>query len=189
MTRKRLPRIITLAILAALVVAWLIFTRPMTLEEIYPGLDWEKFEQITVYGTQNWRADTGKAHKVFDQYRYNQDYESIPIDHELARELVELLKAQTFRRKLSSFFPSGTRYHITEDGDYHWSLMLFGSSGTSLDLHRRYRGDYNAMGDTDAEEYESEWTDYDLTTDKDFAGKVFALITAYIEPTINYYGD
>ena len=91
MTRKGIVRLVFLALLAALVVAALIFTRPMTLEEIYPGLDWEKFEKLTIYSTQLWRADT--VHKVHDQYNYNGHFTA---DDALTQELMELLKIQTF---------------------------------------------------------------------------------------------
>lgn len=177
MTRKRIARLVFLALLAALVVAALIFTRPMTLEEIYPELDWNAVDHFCIYSQQYESTDTGTSGRL-DAYHYDAE---LGAEDELREEFMGLLKAQTFRRKLSSFLPHGTRTQPIQEGDFKWELH-FGESHGYLHLN-------NFFGDFRCQEMSGDGKDYDLATDKDFADKVFALITAYIEPTINAYGD
>ena len=127
MSKKRIVRLSILAAAAALVLAALVFTRPMTLEQMYPDLDWDALDGLTVYARQSLGADTGTAGKVFDHYEYNA---TLSAGDELTQELVQLLRTQTFRRKLSSFLThvSGTRYHNTEDGDFEWTLYFGGDN-------------------------------------------------------------
>lgn len=173
MTLKRIARFIILALLTALVVAALIFTRPMTLQEIYPELDWNAVDHFCICSEQYPPTDTGTFGR-FDAYHYDAE---LGAEDELREELIGLLKTQTFRRKLSSFLPHGTRTHPIHEGDFQWELH-FGESHGYIHL-------CNFFGDFSSQEMSGDGKDYDLVTDKDFADKVFALITACIEPAIN----
>ena len=101
--------IVLLGILAVLVFATLIYTRPMTLKELC-GLDIAQCESISGYYL--------RCPEVEDKYF------ELSADDERFSQLVGLFARQKFRRSLLSFLPQGGTVRQTQDGDIRWEVCF-----------------------------------------------------------------
>ena len=88
-------RLLPLGILAILILAALIYTRPMTLEAMF-GLDITQSEAVHAY-----------SHTVFAEENQTPSVENAvwPRGEERTEELIELLSQQRFRRSLRNLLP------------------------------------------------------------------------------------
>lgn len=100
-------RFIPLGILAALVLAALIYTRPMTLKELC-GLDIAQCGSISGYHL--------RCPEVEDTYF------ELSADDERFSQLAELFARQKFHRSLLSLLPQGGTVRQTQDGDIRWEV-------------------------------------------------------------------
>lgn len=100
-------RLLPLGILAVLVLAALIYTRPMTLQEIG-------------------KVDIAQCESVSGYHRRAPDSEftSFELSAEDARcaQLTALFAQQKFCRSLANLLPQGGTTHRTQDGDFRWEV-------------------------------------------------------------------
>ena len=101
--------IVLLGILAVLVLAALIYTRPMTLKELC-GLDIAQCESISGYHLRCPEAED--------------TYFELSADDERFSQLAGLFARQKFRRSLLSFLPQGGTVRQTQDGDIRWEVCF-----------------------------------------------------------------
>ena len=131
-------------LLAAAVAAGLWFARPMTIEQLCPGVVLDGCVGIQAYYTDDPRGDPHKR------------VELSPED-EAFSPLLELVREKKFRRSPFWWVPTGTKTHRWEDGDFKWEMMLLfedvslpdgsGASGALVHLNNFFGeltlGDYN----------------------------------------------
>lgn len=102
-------RLLPLGILAVLVLAALIYTRPMTLEALC-------------------EADITQCQSVFGyHFRAPQAEDTrfeFPADDVRGQQLTALFARQKFRRSLLSFLPQGGTVRQTQDGDIRWEVCF-----------------------------------------------------------------
>lgn len=104
-------RLLPLGILAVLVLAALIYTRPMTLEAMF-GLDITQSELVyTDYLTVS-IDEPGRSVESSEWLR----------GEERTETLISLLSQQKFRRSLANLLPQGGTTHRTQDGDFRWEV-------------------------------------------------------------------
>lgn len=110
--KKHSKWIVLIALCAAVVFA-LIYTRPQTLEQRYPMLDFAECTEI--YG---------------HYYQYGKTNELVHIavkseDRHFA-ELVSLLTAPAYKTSLSNLLPrGGVSYTPVSDGDFYWTVYFY----------------------------------------------------------------
>ena len=101
--------IVLLGILAVLVLAALIYTRPMTLQQIG-------------------KVDIAQCESVSGYHRRAPDSEftsfELSAEDERCSQLVGLFARQKFRRSLLSFLPQGGTVRQTQDGDIRWEVCF-----------------------------------------------------------------
>lgn len=111
-----LKTILCVAVLSALVISYLWYTRPMTLEELYPELD------------------TSAPGNVFVQCFFDQDhprYDELAVsfelegDHPAVQEILSLVMQMRFHRKLINLAPVLKETHAGMPRD--WKIFYSGS--------------------------------------------------------------
>ena len=99
--------IVLLGILAVLVLSALIYTRPMTLQEIG-------------------KVDIAQCESVSGYHRRAPDSEftsfELSAEDERCSQLIDLFAQQKFRRSLANLLPQGGTTHRTQDGDFRWEV-------------------------------------------------------------------
>ena len=99
--------IVLLGILAVLVLAALIYTRPMTLQEIG-------------------KVDIAQCESVSGYHRRAPDSEftsfELSAEDERCSQLIDLFAQQKYRRSLANLLPQGGTTHRTQDGDFLWEV-------------------------------------------------------------------
>lgn len=108
---KRWVGIVLGAVLAAIVAAGLWFARPLTVGQMYPGLELDACVGMTAYYTDDSKGEP------------NRRTELSPGDEGFS-SLLGLLQGQAFSRSPLWWIPTGTKTHRWEDGDFKWELML-----------------------------------------------------------------
>lgn len=103
-------RLLPLGILAVLVLATLIYTRPMTLQEIG-------------------KVDIAQCESVSGYHRRAPDSEftsfELSAEDERCSQLIDLFAQQKFRRSLINLLaPDGGSTHQPKDGDFIWNLSF-----------------------------------------------------------------
>ena len=124
-------RLLPLGILAVLVLAALIYTRPMTLQEIG-------------------KVDIAQCESVSGYHRRAPDSEftsfELSAEDERCSQLIDLFAQQKYRRSLINLLsPDGGSTHRPKDGDFIWDLSFHfgptdfpdGSTGSSTFLQCR----------------------------------------------------
>ena len=96
-----------LGILAVLVLAALIYTRPMTLEALCEA---DVTQCQSVFGN-NFRAPQAEDTRF-----------AFPADDARCAQLTALFAQQKFRRSLANLLPQGGTTHRTQDGDFRWEV-------------------------------------------------------------------
>lgn len=104
--------ITALVVVILLLVAYFIYSRPMTLSQINPLLPLDKCVGISGY------------------YRTSDDAEgllqfTIEADSEEFKELCSLFNEKTYRRSLKDLLPRGTRIHqTTGEFEFQWEVLF-----------------------------------------------------------------
>lgn len=122
MTKKRI--LAALAIIAALVVFCLWYTRPITLEELYPGLDLSSCDEIRILSAAY--HPTSSAQDP-EEYQFTLSWGDPDFSLMLSK-----FQNRTFRRSLLDLLPRGTWTHAPQAGDFKWALALHFSKAYSL---------------------------------------------------------
>ena len=130
MSWKRRVKIGLGAVLAAVVIAGLWFARPLTIEQMVPGLELDACVGMAAYYTDDPKGEP------------NQRVE-LSLEDEAFSPLLELVQDRKFSRSPFWWIPAGTKTHLWEDGDFRWELMLLfenvplpdGSIGSGAMLH------------------------------------------------------
>ena len=120
----------------SLIVLWLIvcfiYSRPMTLSQLYPVLTLEQCTEI--HGYYNDGTKEGMTEFVIDR------------DCEQFEELWNLFFERDYCRSVRDILPKGTRIHRTQPGDFQWEVYFDfedigfpdGSSGSGSMLSVQY---------------------------------------------------
>lgn len=119
-----------------LVAAYLIYSRPMTLSQLYPLLPLEKCVGISGYYRTSEQTDG------LTQF-------TIEADSQEFQKLRSLFNEKTYRRSLRDLLPRGTRVHqTTGEFEFQWEVMFHfdtiefpdgnGSSGPLLQIQYWY---------------------------------------------------
>lgn len=110
---KTKSMITALSVVVLLLVAYFIYSRPMTLSQINPLLPLDKCVGISGY------------------YRTSDDADglmqfTIAADSEEFQELCSLFNEKTYRRSLKDLLPRGTRIHqTTGEFEFQWEVMFY----------------------------------------------------------------
>ncbi len=102
--------VISITAIILLIVGYLFYSRPMTIQQRYPMLNLDKCTEITGY------------YKVDEQIELTEF--SIEKDSEEFEALWALLYEQDYRRSLKDILPRETRIHPTEAGDFQWEVVF-----------------------------------------------------------------
>lgn len=104
-------KIVLLAVVVLAAAAWLICSRPMTLEQLYPRLKADKCTKIYVdYQTS--------------EQRFLTEF-TVEKGSEAFEELYELFYAgRTYRCSLKTIWPNSTRRHHMQPGDFMWQVRF-----------------------------------------------------------------
>lgn len=109
--RKSTIAIVVICIILLLIAAYLLYSRPMTIQERYPMLTLDKCSGIT----GSYFDGTGVAFEEFTIDKNSEEFEM----------LCSLLYEQDYRRSLRDLLPSGTRYHATTQPDeFQWDVFF-----------------------------------------------------------------
>ncbi|MBR6562200.1 MAG: hypothetical protein IKK78_04235 [Oscillospiraceae bacterium] len=107
--RKSTIAIVVICIILLLIAAYLLYSRPMTIQERYPMLTLDKCTELRGY------------YKIAGQTELTEF--TIDKNSEAFEMLCSLLYEQDYHRSLRDLLPSGTRYHATEPDDFEWEVF------------------------------------------------------------------
>lgn len=107
---KTKSMITALSVVVLLLVAYCIYSRPMTITQLYPMLTLDKCSGIEGY----YRDGTGKDLEKFAIEKNSEEFEL----------LCDLLYKREYSRSLRDLLPRGTRIHRTEPDDFQWEVMF-----------------------------------------------------------------
>ena len=107
---KKTVLIIVAVLVIALLVCALIYTRPMTLAQLCPGVDVSQSEAVRGY--------------YFTAPGVEDTYYEIDKDDERFSRIIEAFATRKFRRSLTGLLSNGTKTHLYQDGDFKWELMF-----------------------------------------------------------------
>ena len=163
MKKKRMIAVLLLCI----VVAILIYTRPLTIEERYPVLDLSQCTLISGY------FDNGTG---VEDTRFTISPEDPHFD-----ELMERFRSTEFRTSLRTIFFRGVKIHPYQDGDYKWEVMLrfedvlfpSGDIGSGDMLHIS-----NFYGDIDLS-FDGQQVECSVKNQDEWLNNVMSIITRY----------
>ena len=111
---KKYFRFVPLLLVIFIVVLSLWYTRPMTITELCPAIDFEQCSRVHGYYYE-YDGSNGAGDDV--RFELTRD------DAELA-ELLAAVEDREFRRSLNSLLPQGTKSHHLEEGDYKWDFIF-----------------------------------------------------------------
>ena len=103
-------KVVIIAVLLLFVAAYLLYSRPMTIQQRYSMLTLDKCSGISGY----YEDGTGVALKEFTIDKNSEEFEM----------LCDLLFEQEYSRSLRDLLPRGTRTHRTEPGDFQWEVYF-----------------------------------------------------------------
>ena len=111
---KKYLRALEAVLLFGAVLFALWYTRPMTIAEICPAIDFDECSRIHgyyyLYDGSNGAGDEQRFELTADDAEFT--------------ALLASVKERKFRRSLLSLLPSGGRSHRLEDGDYKWNVIF-----------------------------------------------------------------
>ena len=129
MVKKQSPskRSIPAIAVALVLLVYLWYTMPKTVEQLYPYLDLSECSGITVYYEDEVPAD----------------FTEVNLTAEEAAPIAELFENRSFRRTLGSLFTPNVRHHNPKSGEFTWQLFFYfenvtlpdGSTGSGVLLH------------------------------------------------------
>ena len=106
---KTKKAILMISVTVLLLAAYLIYSRPMTIQQRYPMLDLEQCTDLRGYYEIG-----GQGRIEFTVDKNSEDFET----------LCTLLYEQAYRRSLKDLLPRGTRTHATQPGDFEWEVFF-----------------------------------------------------------------
>ena len=156
--------LIAAAVLLVLAVVYLVYSRPMTIQQRYPMLTPEKCVELRGY------------------YRVGLEQELQEVSFDKNSEefaaLFDLLYGQEYHRSLRDLVSGGTRVHVTEPDDFQWEVLFFFEdvtlpdgnmgSGTMLQIQNWY----GELGIS----FDGEQTEYDTDGQEEWAKEILAVI-------------
>lgn len=107
---KKIGCVLALLVVLAGIGFSLVYTRPMTLEQLCPGIRLEECRGIQASFR---RGQTGDETTI-----------TLPKEDEAFAQMTGLLHTETFRRSLRSLFPLGSKSHAVQPADFKWLLLL-----------------------------------------------------------------
>lgn len=110
---KRVVRILSVLLLVVVVLAIAIYKRPMTIEQLYPGIELKDCKSIKAFSYADYAGAEPNSEPVI-----------YPAGSEEFEAIVNRLQGRTFRKSLRNLLPSGTKQHIAAPGDFQWELIL-----------------------------------------------------------------
>ena len=132
--RFHTKRIVVAAVAVLLIIAYLLYSKPMTLSQLYPMLPLNECTKIRGY----YYDGTGVALVEF----------IIEEDSEEFQKLCNLIYDKNYRRSLRDILPRGTRTHQDETGDFQWEVYFYfkdiefpdgsGANSVALEFHNWY---------------------------------------------------
>ena len=108
--QKTKKAIITIAVIVIFIAAYLLYSRPMDIQERYSMLSLDKCTEISGY----YEVGTQAEMTAF----------SIEKGSEEFQKLCDLIFERDYSRSLKDLFPSGTRTHRTEPDDFQWEVYF-----------------------------------------------------------------
>lgn len=112
--KKKLKFAVLSALALIFTVFALFYTRPLTIEQRYPFLDFSKCRQIRGY-----------LHSYSDNNGEIEDQQFIITpDQPHFEQLIASFRSAEFKTRLSNLLPDGTKFHRYEDGDFKWNVTL-----------------------------------------------------------------
>ena len=130
MKRLRIKKIVVVLTIAVLLLtAYLIYSRPLTISQLYPILTLDKCTEIRGYYEIGTQAEQTEF--------------AIEQNSEEFQKLCSMFYEQKYRRSLRDILLRGTRIHRTEPDDFQWDVYFYfediafpdGSSGSCAMLH------------------------------------------------------
>jgi len=97
-------------VVVLLLIAYFIYSRPMTIQQRYPMLTLDKCTEIRGYYEVGAQAEMTAF--------------TIEKDSEDFQKLCNLFYERNYRRSLRDILPRGTRIHRTEPEDFQWEVMF-----------------------------------------------------------------
>jgi len=114
MKKSRIP-LLCAALLLALAAGALWYTRPFTLEDLYPGLGLSACDEIKVLSAAYHSASAQNP----EEYRF-----AVLAEDQDFSPMLSQFQDRTFRRSLLSLLPRGTWTNASQAGDFKWALTL-----------------------------------------------------------------
>ena len=111
---KKLLRFFWPGVLIMAALLAVIYTRPLTLTELYPVIDFD--ECIRIHGYYYLYDGSNGAG---DDTRFE-----LAAEDDAFEALLATVKDRAFRRSLRSLLPSHGQSHPLENGDYKWSIIF-----------------------------------------------------------------
>ena len=108
MKKKVILRLIPVIFIFAI---YLVYSRPMTVSQLYPMFTLDKCTGIGGYYNDGTQVDLTK----FTIEQGSEEYE----------KLCEMFYEKEYRRKLADILPRGTRSHRYEPGDFQWEVYFY----------------------------------------------------------------
>ena len=110
--KKSSKRKIVFVLLAAilLLIAYLLYSRPMSVSQLYSMLTLDKCTGIRGYYEIGMQAELSEF--------------TIEKDSDEFQKLCSLFYEQEYRRSIRDILPCGTRIHPTQPGDYQWDVYF-----------------------------------------------------------------
>lgn len=107
---KRKRTVIVIAVILLFIAAYLVYSRPLTIQQRYPMLNLDKCTELRGY----FRLDGQEELTEFIIDKNSKEFEI----------LYDLLCEQDYCRSLRDLLPRGTRIHPTEPGSFQWEVSF-----------------------------------------------------------------
>ena len=121
--KKRVTLIVVLALVLAAAIFCLWYTRPMTFEQLMPGVtDLSSCREIQIYAHYQ---PAGSPRE--ESYNF-----TLTQDNPIFDQMLSLFEDQTYRRSLRSLLPDNGQTHFRQPGDFRWIVSLGGYESITL---------------------------------------------------------
>lgn len=111
--KKKVPYIIAVLLVVAMLSTIAVYKCPMTIAELYPGVELRNCKSIKAY------CD------IFDKGAESNGQTVIySAGSDQFEAIIAQLEGRTFRKSLRNWLPSATKTHVPSNGDFRWELIL-----------------------------------------------------------------
>lgn len=107
---QKIKWLVLIAVAAVFLAAYLIYSRPMSLSQMYPMLTLDQCTEIHGY----FRIEEQPGLTKF----------TVSTSDEAFQDLCDAFYGRTYRRSLRSVLVRGARYHRVEPGDFQWEVYF-----------------------------------------------------------------